>query len=79
MPKHRSSARQTKAELIRQALNRKSGASIADLRSTTGWQAHSIRAALSGFRKVGYTIERTIPRKGGAGPIYRITGIPDTA
>lgn len=32
-------------------LQRQQGASIADLMRETGWQAHSVRAALSGLRK----------------------------
>jgi hypothetical protein len=32
-------------------LKRPEGASITDLTAATGWQAHSVRAALTGLRK----------------------------
>ena len=76
MSKHHPPARATKTELIRRALNRKSGSSLANLSDATGWQAHSIRAALSRFRKVGYLIERTAPKKGAGSPVYRIIRAP---
>jgi hypothetical protein len=47
MPTQHPPARSTKTELIRRALSRKSGSSLADLGTATGWQAHSLRAALS--------------------------------
>ena len=41
-------------------LSRKEGATIADLTTATGWQAHSVRGAISGgLKKAGHTIERT--------------------
>jgi hypothetical protein len=58
-------------------MSRKAGADLGVLQSATGWQAHSVRAALSGLRKAGYTITRSEPAKPGASAIYRITGRPD--
>ncbi|MFN4283352.1 MAG: DUF3489 domain-containing protein [Alphaproteobacteria bacterium] len=40
-------------------LGRKDGASIADLQKATGWLPHSVRAALTGFRKQGVGITRS--------------------
>jgi hypothetical protein len=42
-------------------LSRKEGATIADLVAATGWQAHSVRGAMSGAlgKKRGLTITRT--------------------
>jgi DNA-binding MarR family transcriptional regulator len=40
-------------------VRRKGGASIADLQDETGWQPHSVRAALTGFRKQGVEITRS--------------------
>ncbi|MGR3660329.1 MAG: DUF3489 domain-containing protein [Paracoccaceae bacterium] len=77
MPKQHPPARTTKTELIRRALSRKSGSSLSDLGTATGWQAHSIRAALSRFRKAGYVIERSVAKKSGTGPIYKITSSPE--
>lgn len=39
-------------------LVRGEGASVAEIAEATGWQAHSVRAALSGLRKRGVVIER---------------------
>jgi len=52
--------RQTKQALILNLLRRVEGASIRDLTSATGWQAHSVRAALTGLRKRGHDIERSL-------------------
>jgi len=40
-------------------VRRPNGASIADLQAVTGWQSHSVRAALTGFRKKGVEITRS--------------------
>ena len=80
MPKLQSTPpRETKTAILRKLLSRKTGANLAALQSATGWQPHSVRAALSGLRKAGYTIDRTNPAKIGNGPIYRITGSPEGA
>jgi len=71
--------RETKTEILRRLLSRRSGADLAALQSATGWQPHSVRAALSGIRKAGYTIDRADPAKSGNGPIYRITSTPEGA
>ncbi len=63
--------RDTKKGRLLALLNRPEGAAIADLMTTTGWQAHSVRAALTGFRKRGYEIER---RADGGASRYRIVG-----
>ncbi len=51
-------------------LGRKQGAGIEELASTTGWLPHTTRAALTGLRKRGYTIERSRSEQGGS--VYRI-------
>lgn len=51
--------RQTKQAAILGLLRRPEGASIEDLTSATGWQVHSVRAALTGLRKKGHEIVRT--------------------
>jgi biotin operon repressor len=67
-----------KARLIR-LLNSKSGASAAALGEKLGWQAHTVRAALSGLRKAGFEI--AVVTKGAGTPTrYRIiTGPAATA
>ncbi len=62
-------ARPTKQAAILNLVRRAEGASIDDLTSAIGWQAHSVRAALTGLRKRGHDIERSV--KSGASR-YRI-------
>jgi DNA-binding transcriptional regulator PaaX len=71
--------RPTKTTMLRDLLTRRAGASITQLCEATGWQKHSVRAALSGFRKAGHTIERRAPAKPGGEARYRITGKPGGA
>jgi len=62
----------TKQALLIDLLKRKSGASIDEIVAATGWQAHSVRGAISGTlkKKLGFAVlsERT----DGRGRIYRI-------
>ena len=41
---------------IEKLLKRKSGANLAQLMTATGWQSHSLRAALSRLRKAGVAV-----------------------
>jgi hypothetical protein len=59
--------RKTGAEAL---LRRKTGACLVDLTKATGWQPHSIRAALTGLRKTGADISRERNVKGAT--VYRI-------
>ena len=60
----------TKRALIVALLSREQGASLSELMATTGWLAHTTRAALTGLRQAGHGIERS---KGADGTsIYRI-------
>lgn len=61
--------RQTKAALLRARLAAPGGVSLAELIEATGWQAHTLRAALTGLRKSGLTITR---RREGSDTIYAI-------
>ncbi len=56
--------RQTKAGAILSQLRRPNGATIAQLQKATGWQPHSIRAAMTGLRKQGNAVLRTKNAKG---------------
>jgi len=71
--------RETKAAILRRLLTRKNGADLAALQLATGWQPHSVRAALSGLRKAGFSIERTDAAKPGGTATYRITAGPEGA
>lgn len=62
--------RNTKAALVRQLLVRPDGASLEDLCTATGWQAHTVRAALSRLRKAGHEVARH--KDGACLPVYRI-------
>lgn len=62
-------AKPTRQEQLTQLLNRKSGASIAQIQKTFGWQPHSARAAISTLRKAGTVSERSYTDKGA---VYRI-------
>ncbi|WP_426265502.1 DUF3489 domain-containing protein [Sphingomonas sp. PWP1-2] len=59
MPVQPKPERQTKAALITALLQREQGATLTELIATTGWLPHTTRAALTGLRKKGRTIERS--------------------
>lgn len=65
----------TKLDLLIELLRRPQGATIAALSDATGWQAHSVRGAISGaLRKAkGLAISS---QKCPHGRIYRITEAP---
>ncbi len=54
------------------------GADVATLSAALGWQQHSTRAALTGLRKTGFSIEKTKP-DGGNSACYRIMAEPTKA
>ncbi|MBT4933207.1 MAG: DUF3489 domain-containing protein [Rhodospirillaceae bacterium] len=56
----------TKIQTVAKLISRKSGASIEQLQDATGWQPHSIRAALTGLRKKGVSIKRDAHRTRGS-------------
>lgn len=71
--------RESKSALVCRLLSRKAGADLAALQEATGWQPHSVRAALSTLRKAGYTIDRIAPKKEGGAVSYRISARPEAA
>ncbi len=62
--------RKTKVTMLRDMLGDPSGASLQTLMLATGWQSHTVRAALSGLRKTGLNVTRTSDE---SGPIYTAT------
>jgi hypothetical protein len=68
--------RQTKAALLRARLTEPGGVSLAALIEATGWQAHTLRAAMSGLRKEGLTLTR---RREGENTIYAIDPVGTAA
>ena len=60
--------KQTKIAKVQALLERQQGARLDAICKATGWQPHSVRAALSGLRKAGHVIERTLMTRRWAGP-----------
>lgn len=50
----------SKAASLLRLLTTGSGASLDDMIEATGWQPHSVRAAMTGLRKRGFEITRHI-------------------
>ncbi len=61
--------RQTKAALLRARLARPGGVSLTEMMHLTGWQAHTLRAALTGLRKTGVNLSR---HRDGGETVYAI-------
>lgn len=72
-PPEPSLAGSGKIDLIIARMRRPEGASIEDLVSATGWQAHSVRGAVAGTikKKRGLTV---VSARTDAGRTYRIVG-----
>jgi hypothetical protein len=62
--------RPTKAALLREMLAAPGGATLDALCQATGWQSHTVRAALTAVRKSGAEVER---RREGGTTTYVIT------
>lgn len=58
--------RQTKKSIVIALLGRPEGASLDELVDATGWQPHSTRAVLTGFRKSGKPLDRFKDDAGGS-------------
>ncbi len=52
-------ARTSKIAAVTTLLGRAEGASLDELIAATGWLPHTMRAALTGLRKKGHSIERS--------------------
>ena len=64
----------SKIASVVELLRRPEGAALDELTAATGWQKHTARAALTGLKKKGHTIERT---KEDDLSRYRIAGAAD--
>ena len=73
MRKTNDQRRTSKKATIEALVRRAEGAAIAELMAATGWQEHSVRAALTGLRKAGHKIARE--RDDDSMARYRITGV----
>lgn len=61
---HASEKSHKKPDAILALIGRVKGANMAQLQEATGWQRHSIRAAISGLRQRGITIIRAQSKDG---------------
>ena len=64
----------TKQALMIDLLKRKKGATIEEIVAATGWQAHSVRGAISGTLKKKLGLAVTSERVGDGSRVYRIAG-----
>jgi transcription initiation factor IIE alpha subunit len=48
----------SKAATLLEMLQRKDGATLEEMTERTGWQTHSVRAAMTGLRKKGHAVEK---------------------
>ncbi len=62
----------TKQALLIDLLKRKTGASIDEIVEATGWQAHSVRGAISGALKKKLGLAVSSEKTDGRGRVYRI-------
>ena len=62
----------TKQATLIEHLQRKEGATLADLVKATGWQAHSVRGAISGALKKKLGLAVMSEKVEGRGRVYRI-------
>lgn len=66
-------APKTKLDTVSQLIRRTEGATLDELITATGWQPHSVRAAISGLRKQGLEV---LHIKEGAQSRYVVTEQP---
>ena len=62
----------TKLSLVIELLRRKDGATLPEMVKATGWQAHSVRGAMSGALKKKLGLKITSTKSDKRGRIYRI-------
>lgn len=62
----KKSSKATKSAQILKMVRRKNGASLTEIQSATGWQAHTVRGFLSGTlkKRMGFEIISTKDAKG---------------
>lgn len=63
-----------KLTLLMTLIGRPGGATLAELVAATGWQAHSVRGALSGTLKKKRGLAITVTTVAGRGRVYHLAG-----
>ncbi len=63
-PETQTDANPTKLDQILTATRGRHGATITELTAATGWQPHTVRAALTRLRQRGHHFERTQAKSG---------------
>lgn len=76
-PGNKNSGKSKKEQLIC-LLSKSGGMRVSVLVERLGWQAHTVRAALSGLRKQGFAISVSKSARTGE-TVYAITSAPDAA
>ena len=71
---HSTASGGTKQAILIEMLRRPNGATIEQMTAKTGWQAHSVRGAISGALKKKLGLAVTSERVEARGRVYRITG-----
>lgn len=64
-----------KSDLLIEMLRRSDGATIEEMQEATGWQAHSVRGAISGSLKKARGLTVTSEKSGNT-RVYRISAEP---
>jgi hypothetical protein len=62
----------TKLAAIIGAMRHPGGATIAQMMAGTGWQAHSVRGAISGMIRKRLGLNVTLVRNDSGEPVYRV-------
>lgn len=70
-----SPPRVTKIALLQQMLRAPEGVSLSTMEEVTGWQAHTLRAALTRLRQAGHRVERNRSEEGAT--TYRIAAVDE--
>jgi len=68
----------TKIETLIHLIKRSRGATLAELQKATGWQAHSVRGAISGTLKKKLGLAITFDQTDKRGRFYRISQSSET-
>ncbi len=68
--------RGAKQKALLELLERKTGATIAELAEATGWQPHTVRGAIAGVLKKRLGLNVTSEKIEGRGRVYKIEGGP---